>query len=314
MHPIIYKKDYDYFIMTRINFQNDAVIEENDLTLSLLEIALKSGISHTHVCGGNARCSTCQVIIKQGLENLLPRNQLELQLAEKKGMEDCIRLACQTRIKGPVTLRRLVIDEFDTNLLRGQQGNVGHEKHLAILFSDIRGFTDFSERQLPYDVIHVLNRYFQEMGTAVLDHDGYIDKYMGDGLMALFGANETDPLTNCTNAVAAAFQMIQSLDKINQYLKQNFDESFKIGIGIHYGSAVLGNIGHCDKVQYTAIGDTVNIASRIEQQTKNSNAPILISEATYLLIKDKVRTGKILETKLKGKKGIFKLYEIHSFI
>ena len=300
--------------MPRIDFQNDTIIEEDDLTLSLLEIALKHGIPHMHICGGKARCSTCRIIIEQGLENILPRNELEQKLAQKKGMEESIRLACQTRIKGPVTLRRLVIDDLDADLAINQQGKAGREQKIAILFSDIRGFTDFSERHLPYDVNHILNRYFQEMGAAVLEHHGYIDKYIGDGLMALFGVNECNALTNCINAVSAAFQMIQSLDKVNRYLKQNFDESFEVGIGIHYGSVVLGNIGHRDKVQYTAIGDSVNVASRIEEQTKYASTSILISESMYVQIKDQVRAGKILNTELKGKKGIFKLYEIHGVI
>jgi adenylate cyclase len=300
--------------MPRIDFQNDAIIEEDDLTLSLLEIALKHGIPHMHICGGKARCSTCRIIIEQGLENILPRNELEQKLAQKKGMEESIRLACQTRIKGPVTLRRLVMDDLDADLAINQQGKAGREQKIAILFSDIRGFTDFSERHLPYDVNHILNRYFQEMGAAVLEHHGYIDKYIGDGLMALFGVNECDALTNCINAVSAAFQMIQSLDKVNRYLKQNFDECFEVGIGIHYGSVVLGNIGHRDKVQYTAIGDSVNVASRIEEQTKYASTSILISESMYIQIKDQVRAGKILNTELKGKKGIFKLYEIQGVI
>ena len=300
--------------MPKINFQNDAIIEEDDLSLSILEIALKHGIPHMHICGGNARCSTCRIVIKQGLENILPRNEIEQRLAEKKGMDDCIRLACQTHIKGAVTLRRLVIDDLDADITRHQQDDVGREQPLAILFSDIRGFTDFSERHLPYDVIHILNRYFQEMGAAVLEHHGYIDKYIGDGLMALFGVNDCDASINCFNAISAAFQMIQSLEKVNRYLKQNFDESFEIGIGIHFGNVVLGNIGHRDKVQLTAVGDTVNVASRIEKETKQTNTSILVSESMYFQIKEKVRAGKILNTKLKGKKGSFQLYEIEGFI
>ncbi len=300
--------------MPRIVFQNDAIIEEEDLTLSLLEMALKHGIPHMHTCGGKARCSTCRLIIQQGLENIVPRNDLEQKLAEKKGMEDCIRLACQTRIKGPITLRRLVIDDLDADLARDQQEKAGREQPIAILFSDIRGFTNFAERHLPYDVIHILNRYFQEMGTVILKHQGYIDKYMGDGLMALFGVNENNASTNCINAISTAFQMISSLDKANRYLQENFNESFEIGIGINFGNVVLGNIGHHKKIQYTAIGDTVNVASRIEGETKHTNTTILISETTYIYLKDKVRVGKILRTNLKGKKETFNLYEIFRLI
>lgn len=300
--------------MPKVNFQNDFVLEENDLSLSLLDIALKHDIPHMHACGGKARCSTCRVIIKQGLENVLPRNELEQKLAEKKELEDCIRLACQTHITGPVTLRRLVIDDIDAHLAQHQQDKAGREQPLAILFSDIRGFTDFSERHLPYDVIHILNRYFQEMGTAVFENHGYIDKYIGDGLMALFGVDDCNASNNCINAISAAFQMTQSLDKVNHYLKQNFDESFEIGIGIHFGNVVLGNVGHRDKVELTAIGDAVNVASRIEEETKQINSEILVSESMYAQIKDQVRIGKTLNTALKGKKGCFKLYEILELI
>lgn len=301
-------------LMIKINFQNDAVIEEDDLTLSLLEIALKHNIPHMHSCGGKARCSTCRVNILQGAENVLPRNKIEQQLAEKKGMESCIRLACQTRIEGPIILRRLVMDHVDANLARQHNEKAGREHSLAILFSDIRGFTNFSERHLPYDVIHILNRYFQEMGTAVFEHHGYIDNYIGDGLMALFGVSENDASTNCSNAISAAFQMNRSLENLNRYLRQNFDESFEIGIGIHFGNVVLGNIGHCKKTQLTAIGDAVNIASRIEEETKRVNSSILISESMYIHIKDKIRIGKTLNTKLKGKKDAIHLYEVYGFI
>lgn len=297
--------------MPTITFQNDAVIEEDDLSLSILEIALKHNIPHIHVCGGKARCSTCRIAIHQGLENVLPKNTLEQQISEKKGLEHHIRLACQTRIKGPVTLRRLVLDDQDVNLASHQQGNVsGREQKIAILFSDIRGFTQFSERHLPYDVIHVLNRYFQEMGDAILKHHGHIDKYVGDGLMALFGVSETSAATNCLNAVSAALQMNQSLDKFNQYLKQNFDESFEIGIGIHFGEVVMGNLGHRDNFQFTAIGDSVNIASRIEGKTKQEKISLLISESTYTQIKDQVQLGKNITTQLQGKSGDFKLYQV----
>lgn len=99
--------------------------------------------------------------------------------------------------------------------------------------------------------------------------------------------------------------MIQSLDKFNRYLKLNFNETFEIGIGIHFGNVVPGNIGHRNKVQLTAIGDAVNVASRIEEQTKYADTPILISESMYVHIKDRVRAGMTMNTKLKGKKGFF---------
>ena len=118
------------------------------------------------------------------------------------------------------------------------QATTGREARLAIMFTDIRDFTVFSEAHLSYDVIHILNRYFYQMGECVLRNEGYIDKYIGDGMMALFGIDCTDPVVNCANAVHAGLQMLDELKSVNAYLKRNFDLEFKIGIGIHFGDAI----------------------------------------------------------------------------
>lgn len=299
--------------MTEINFIEDKIVTEENLSLSLLEISLKNQIPHIHACGGNARCSTCRVIILENLENVKPRNEKESKLAASKGFEENIRLACQTQITGNTKLRRLVIDKEDIDIAISEKGETtGREKKVAILFSDIRGFTSFSEKALPYDAIHILNRYFNRMGLAVLDNNGYIDKYIGDGLMAIFGLKEDNPVDICLHAIKAGLQMIESLNDLNFYLKSHFDLEFKIGIGIHYGNAILGELGHRSKRQFTAIGDTVNMASRIESTTKKAGASFLISADMYEIIKTCINRGRIFETKLKGKTGLYRLYEILS--
>jgi len=297
--------------MTKITFENERVIEEDNLQLSLLDIALKHGIEHMHVCGGQARCSTCRVIVCEGEQNFHPKNPDEQKLSAKKGLEDNIRLACQSHITGPVTLRRLVLDHRDADqAMHEQQQTSGREQSVAILFSDIRGFTRFSERHLSYDIIHILNRYFQEMGEVILVNHGYIDKYMGDGLMALFGIDGADPRADCLHAVTAALQMETALERVNCYLQQNFGEKFEIGVGVHFGEVVLGNIGHRDKAMFTAIGDAVNLASRIEGQSKMIDSSVLVSECMYAHIHGQVRIGQTLNTGLKGKSGDYRLYEI----
>lgn len=155
--------------MVKVIYENEATIEEDDLGLSLLEISLKHGIQHTHVCGGNARCSTRRVIVLENPNNVLPRKPAETQLAKIKGFECNIRLACQSKTKGPVKLRRLVLDDYDIKLAGIPSQSTGREAHLAVLFSDLRNFTAFPENQLSYDVIHFLNRYFYSMGNAILN-------------------------------------------------------------------------------------------------------------------------------------------------
>src|SRR5205814_4021794 len=121
--------------------------------------------------GGHARCSTCRVLVLEGRANLAPRTEDEVRLAVQKGLEDDIRLACQARVLGPITIRRLVLDDCDHALAAASTPHTsGREVTLAVLFSDIRGFTPFAESHLPYDVVHILNRYFQRTGEAVLRH------------------------------------------------------------------------------------------------------------------------------------------------
>ncbi len=297
--------------MAKIIFENEQSFSEDDLELSLLEISLKHDIPHMHVCGGNARCSTCRVMVCEGQENLLPMNEAEQKLAEKKGLESNIRLACQARTKGDVCVRRLVLDHQDADLaMHEMQATTGREQPVVILFSDIRGFTAFSERHLSYDIIHILNRYFQEMGEVVLANHGYIDKYMGDGLMALFGVDEQDSDKMCMHAVTAALQMETALKRVNTYLKQNFDEQFEIGVGVHVGEVVLGQIGHRDNAHFTAIGDAVNMASRVEGETKSIDSSVLVSQCMYAHIHEQVEIGQTVKTQLKGKSGDYLLYEV----
>jgi adenylate cyclase len=279
---------------------------------TLLSSFLRHGINHKHVCGGNARCSTCRIMVLSGFENVSPKNEREIALGIKKGFSDQIRLACQTKIHGDISARRLVLDDADAELASMGGGNsIGQEKEIAILFSDIRGFTTFAEKSLPYDVIHILNRYFLRVGDAIYKNNGYIDKYMGDGIMALFGIEgESSKKEICHSAVESALQMIDGLEELNDYLFKNFQIRFTIGIGIHYGLAILGNLGHPLKVQLTAVGDSVNLASRIEQATKETGASILVSNPIYLELKENLTPARAFEKELKGKSGFYTLHEI----
>ncbi|TGK18610.1 guanylate cyclase [Leptospira fluminis] len=293
-----------------ILFENDREISiDSDETL--LQISLAEGIPHVHACGGNARCSTCRVLVLEGGEHLSRRTEKESTLAERKGFPENVRLACQTKAFGDVKLRRLVIDDSDLILASSFSGKVsGKEKAITILFSDIRGFTSFSESHLPYDVIHILNRYFHKMGDKVLKYGGVIDKYIGDGLMALFGLEESDPERTNLAAIRCALEMRSELNSLNSYLKSQFNTGFEIGIGIHHGTAILGQLGHTLRMSSTAIGDSVNQASRIESATKKAGAGFLVSENVYGIVKNSVRKGRTFETSLKGKTGKYRLYEI----
>ena len=309
------KRVYDtpVIMMAQISYLPDERELEIPPAETILQASLRAGIPHTHVCGGKARCSTCRVLILEGLEHCTPRNAREQALATRLGFDPAIRLACQTTITGDVTLRRLVLDAEDvavtSQLSAGTiPGIVGQEQRLAILFADIRSFTPFAEAMLPYDVIHVLNRYFHHVGQAIRRHGGYIDTYMGDGLMALFGVQE--PESAALRAVRAGLDMLAAVEQLNPYLTALYQRDVRIGIGVHVGDVVVGAVGAGDNRKVTAIGDAVNVASRIEAANKAAGTSFLISEATYTQVQAQIHVNRSIRATLAGKRGQYTLYEV----
>lgn len=280
---------------------------------TILQTSLRAGIPHAHACGGNARCSTCRVVILEGLEFCVARNDLEQKLADRLHFSPDIRLACQTTISEDVKVRRLVLDDEDLQLtdqryVGAAPTSVGEEKRLAVLFSDIRGFTPFAEALPPYDVVHVLNRYFNDMGVVINRNGGQIDNYMGDGLMALFGLENEGGAA--LQAVTAGVEMLAATEHLKSYLEAICGRSFQIGVGIHYGEVVVGAIGAQSLKRVTAIGDAVNLASRIEAANKQAGTSLLVSEETCNEVKDRVQIGKTINATLPGKQGEYALYEV----
>ncbi len=153
----------------------------------------------------------------------------------------------------------------------------GVNQTITVLFADIRGFTAISEREKPEKVVGLLNKYFSAMTEIIFDHGGTLDKYIGDGLMALFGAPSASP-ADAMNAVKAAVTMQKRLSSLNDELSEAGYGQIAVGIGLHTGEATIGYIGSDRRSEYTAIGDTVNLASRLESSAKGGE--ILMSEAT----------------------------------
>jgi adenylate cyclase len=299
-------------IMPQLYYLPDEKTVETDPDDSILATSLIAGIPHTNVCGGNARCSTCRVMILDGLEFCTPRTEKELAMAEHLNFCPSIRLACQTKITGDVNLRRLVLDDADVELASQlnkslNTTSVGEEKEVAILFADIRGFTNFAEALVPYDVVHVLNRYFLRMDQAIMRNGGYIDNYMGDGLLALFGVESNDNAS--LNAVKAGLEMLEEMERLRPYLQTIYDRCWEIGIGIHYGEAVIGTIGGSVR-RNTIIGDSVNFASRIESANKELGTNLLVSERVYEMVKDRVLVNQRVKLRIKGKTGEYALYQV----
>jgi len=187
----------------------------------------------------------------------------------------------------------------------------GERKELTVLFSDIRSFTTYSEKHQPEEVVAILNEYLDEMTKVILKHNGTLDKYVGDEIMAIFGAPATSIETDhAERAVATALDMLKRLKKLQEKWKSEGRESLDIGIGINTGPMLVGNIGSSDRLDYTVIGDSVNLGARIEGLTRNYNNHLIISEFTYAYVKDMVEVKKLDAVKVKGKEKPVIMYEV----
>ncbi|MFH1259833.1 MAG: adenylate/guanylate cyclase domain-containing protein [Elusimicrobiota bacterium] len=184
----------------------------------------------------------------------------------------------------------------------------GDRQDLSVMFTDIRGFTSISEKMTPEDVVALLNEYFSRMSEVVFHWDGTLNKFIGDAIMAFWGApsGQTD---HALRAVSCAREMIVELNKLQKKWLSENKPVLDIGIGINSGKMLIGNMGSTEKLDYTVIGDNVNVASRLEGLNKQYNTHILITEETYQRVKDAIPCRFVADSKVKGKEESLKIYE-----
>ena len=265
--------------VVRIGYPDGRFVEVTPGT-SVLEASRIAGIPHAHVCGGRGRCSTCRIRVRGESNGIDPPDAVEERVLKRIGALPNIRLACQLRPRGPVEVTPLL-----PPFARAVDGRrrvdfvQGSEREVAILFTDIRGFTALAEGRLPYDVVFILNRYFAAVGRAVETAGGRVDKFIGDGLMALFGI-ERGAQAGCREALHAAWLMSEQLAELNTSLRDELDRSLRIGIGVHCGPVIVGEMGYGSAAAITAIGDAVNTASRLQDLTKTFECEFVVSEET----------------------------------
>lgn len=247
---------------------------------TILEMSRIAGIPHASVCGGRGRCSTCRVrIVGDDRHKLPPTSPEEAKVLARVGAPGNVRLACQVRPPpGHYRVTPLLpASAGPVEAYRRQPQAHGGEHYIAILFADIRGFTSISEGKLPYDVVFLLNRYFRATGQAIEAAGGRVDKFIGDGVMAIFGLASA-PEVACRQALEAARRMSIALDDLNEALSGDLELPLRIGIGLHAGPAIVGEMGYERAAQITAIGDTVNTASRLESLTKEFAVELVVSQ------------------------------------
>jgi class 3 adenylate cyclase len=215
------------------------------------------------------------------------------------------------RSKRQEKLERFLPDVIAHEIINGERDlSIGGKKqNVTILFSDIRNFTSMSESLSPEETIDFLNTYFNDMIEVVFRYNGTLDKIMGDGIMALYGAPFTSG-NDAENAVMTAVYMHKKLEDHNQIRKMNNLQPIQIGIGIHTGEVIMGNVGTEKRMDFTAIGDAVNTASRLENLTKDLNVPIIISKETRECLENNLKIEKLESVSVKGKRELMELYAV----
>ncbi|HET8728344.1 MAG TPA: adenylate/guanylate cyclase domain-containing protein [Alphaproteobacteria bacterium] len=290
----------------------DGRVVEVEPGSTVLDASRANGIPHASVCGGRGRCSTCRVRIGQGLETLPAPEAEEKRVLARIGAPPNVRLACQIRPVANLEVAPLLPVAAAARGVLARPGYLqGQEREIAILFADLREFTALAEAKLPYDVVFLLNRYFESMGHAVERAGGRLDKFIGDGVMALFGV-ERGPAEGCRRAVEAARVMAEALDDLNHALAHDLPSPLRMGIGIHVGPAIIGEMGYGHAKSLTAVGNAVNIASRLEALTKSFGVQLVMSEDVVVQAGIDVGAREPRETKVRGKAGVIRLYAIPS--
>jgi len=250
---------------------------------TLLESIRAAGVPHPSVCGGRGRCSTCRVRISKGLEHLPPANEAEQRVLSRITDSPSVRLACQIRPHQDLDVAALVRADINPkDALRPPGYRQGVELNVAYLFVDLRGSTKLSEERLPFDVVFILNQFFTELSLALKETNGHYAQFNGDGLLAIYGLQSGTEL-GCREAIEGARAMFRRIEQLNGRLGDELGEDLKIGIGIHAGEAIVGSMGPPQSPIVSALGDNVNIAARLEAQTKELGAPLVISARTARL-------------------------------
>ncbi len=280
---------------------------------TILATSIRNKIPHLHECGGLAHCTTCRVRIVDGLCNVSERTDPEANLAQQRGWDDNTRLACQARINGDITVERVLETGADIGSLAPEAIKYGSGKvrMLGLLFCDMRNFTAFVESHLPHDVVHIMNRFFTALGEPILLNNGMIYQYVGDEIIGLFGIGDDNPTRVCQSGVRAGLGMLRALEHLNVELTRDFNTELHVGIGLHYGRVIVGQMGHPSVEKFAVVGDAINVASRIQSTTRTLDVDFLVSDQVLEhLPEGTLKTGLRSEVELKGKNATSTVVEV----
>jgi adenylate cyclase len=277
---------------------------------TVLETLRENGIPHASVCGGRARCTTCRILVTKGLGNLPEPSGLEAKALARIGATHGMRLACQICPTADISVMPLLAADARAadGMVRG--GLEGSERLITVLFVDLRASTALGEAKLPYDLLYILNQFFDEMTKALKATNGHYSQFTGDGLMALYGLNVKDPATGAADALRGAREMLARVDQLNSRLRGDLPQPMQIGIGIHFSEAIVGAMGPPGSQIITAIGDTVNACARLESLTKKYDCPVILSRRAAETAGLDVKGRQLHQAPVKGRMQIVEFYAL----
>ncbi len=246
--------------------------------LSVLEASLRHQVPHASVCGGRARCSTCRIRVIGDCAALPEPSNREAFVLNRVGSasDPAIRLACQLRPETDLSFFQIFTPQTIA-ARRGAPSHIGEERYLVSMFVDMRGSTQLAENRLPFDTVFIVNRFLGAVSQAVIECGGQPNQFLGDGQLALFGLS-TDRRTACRQALKAAARISRHIEELNRFLKSDLDQPIRFGIGIHGGEVIVGDIGYRDHLVFTALGDAVNVAARLQDMTKSLGCEMICSD------------------------------------
>jgi adenylate cyclase len=276
---------------------------------TLLEAIRDAGIPHASVCGGRARCTTCRVRVGEGLSALPPPRPAEAKALARIEAPPNVRLACQTRPRSSLAVAPLLPPGADAALARSPGSPQGRERRIVAMFVDLRESTQLAEGRLPYDVVFLMNQFFAEMHQALRATNGYYAQFRGDGLLALYGM-QSGIEQACREAIAGAAEMQRRMDALNASLAAELARPLRIGVGVHAGLAIVGTMGPPEAPIHSAIGDTVNIAARLEGMTKAYGCVLVVSEDTLTQAGLEPRDATLHRVRVRGRSERLNVYAV----